>query len=296
MLIAFVLLLAQAPREAPASARPAQRVLIKAAHLIDGRSDSSRDEFAVLVEGDRIAKVGPASQLQAPGVKVIDLGDSWLLPGLIDAHTHLLLQGDITAADYDEQLLKESVAYRALRASAAARTAVMNGFTTIRDLGTEGAMYADVDLKTAIARGVLPGPRMFVSTLAMAPTGMYPLTGYAWELRVPEGVLIADGVEGVRKAVREQIKYGADWIKFYADGRYYKTGDPRRPLRSSVKFTKAEMDAIVDEAHRLGKKVAAHAMAWDGIDAALTAHVDSIEHGYGLTDDLLDRVVKQNVY
>ena len=108
MLIAFVLLLAQAPREAPASARPAQRVLIKAAHLIDGRSDSSRDEFAVLVEGDRIAKVGPASQLQAPGVKVIDPGDSWLLPGLIDAHTHLLLQGDITAADYEEQLLKWS--------------------------------------------------------------------------------------------------------------------------------------------------------------------------------------------
>src|SRR2546430_4050107 len=296
MLIAFVLLLAQAPREAPASARPAQRVLIKAAHLIGGRSGPPREEYAVLVEGDRIGKVGPAAQLQTVGVKVIDLGDSWLLPGLIDAHTHLLLQGDITAADYDEQLPKESVADRALRASAAARTAVMNGFTTIRDLGTEGAMYADVDLKTAIARGVLPGPRMFVSTLAMAPTGMYPLTGYAWELRVPEGVLIADGVEGVRKAVRDQVKYGADWIKFYADGRYYKTGDPRRPLRSSVKFTKAEMDAIVDEAHRLGKKGAAHAMAWDGIDAALTARVGSIEHGFGLTDDLIDRVVKQDVY
>src|SRR5256712_9958132 len=296
MLFAFLFLLAQAPRETPAAPRPPERILIKAAHLIDGRSDSPRDEYAVLVEGDRIAKVGPAAQLQAAGVKVIDLGDSWLLPGLIDAHTHLLLQGDITAADYDEQLLKESVAYRALRASAAARTAVMNGFTTIRDLGTEGAMDADVDLKTAIVRGVVPGPRMFVSTLAMAPTGMYPLTGYAWELRVPEGVLIADGVEGVRKAVREQIKYGADWIKLYADGKYYKTGDPRRPLRSSVKFTKAEMEAIVDEAHRLGKKVAAHAMAWDGIDAALTARVDSIEHGYGLTDDLIDRVVKQNVY
>src|SRR3989475_1497191 len=296
MLIAFVLLLAQAPREAPAAPLPAQRVLVRAAHLIDGRSDSPRDEFAVLVEGDRIAKVGPASQLQAPGVKVIDLGDSWLLPGLIDAHTHLLLQGDITAADYDEQLLKESIPYRTIRAAAAARAAVMNGFTAVRDLGTEGAMYADVDLKTAISRGIIPGPRVFASTLAMAPTGMYPLTGYAWELRVPEGVLIADGVEGVRKAVREQVKYGADWIKFYADGRYYRTGDPKRPLRSWVKFTKAEMDAIVDEAHRLGKKVAAHAMAWDGIDAALTAHVDSIEHGYGLTDDLLDRVVKQNVY
>jgi imidazolonepropionase-like amidohydrolase len=114
MLIALVFLLAQAPRETPAAPPPAQRVLVKAAHLIDGRSDSPRDGLAVLVEGDRIAKVGPAAQLQAPGLTIIDLGDVWLLPGLIDAHTHLLLQGDITAADYDEQLLKESVAYRAL--------------------------------------------------------------------------------------------------------------------------------------------------------------------------------------
>src|SRR2546421_11065693 len=273
MLLSILFLLAQAPRETPPPPRPLERVIVKAAHLIDGHADAPREGMAVLIEGDRIQKVAPAAELQIPGVRIIDLGNAWLLPGMIDAHTHLLLQGDVTAADYDEQLLKESVACRALRASAAARTAVMNGFTTIRDLGTEGAMYADVDLKTAIARGVLPGPRMFVSTLAMAPTGMYPLTGYAWELRVPEGVLIADGVEGVRKAVREQIKYGADWIKFYADGRYYKTGDPRRPLRSSGKVTTAEMDAIVDEAHRLGKKVAAHAMAWDGIDAALTARV-----------------------
>ena len=269
MLVALLFVLAQAPRETPAAPRPPERVLVKAAHLIDGRSDSARDGLAVLVEGDRIAKVGPAAELQAPGIKVIDLGNAWLLPGLIDAHTHLLLQGDITAADYDEQLLKESIPYRTLRGAAAARIALMNGFTALRDLGTEGAMYADADLKTAIARGVVPGPRLFVSTLAMAPTGMYPLTGYSWELRVPEGVLIADGVEGVRKAVREQVKYGADWIKFYADGRYYKTADPRRPLRSWVKFTKPEMEAIVDEAHRLGRKVAAHAMAWDGIDAAL---------------------------
>src|SRR5438105_15218640 len=258
MFIAVLFLLAQAPREAPAAARLAQRVLIKAAHLIDGRSDLSRDKLAVLVEGERIAKVGPPGELQTAGVKVIDLGDSWLLPGLIDAHTHLLLQGDITAADYDEQLLKESIPYRTIRGAAAARAAVMNGFTAVRDLGTEGAMYADVDLKTAISRGIIPGPRVFASTLAMAPTGMYPLTGYAWGLPVPEGVLIADGVEGVRKAVRDQVKYGADWIKFYADGRYYKTSDPKRPLRSWVKFTRAEFDAIVDEAHRLGRKVAAH--------------------------------------
>src|SRR4051812_793963 len=288
MLFAFLFLLAQAPRETPAAPRPPERILIKAAHLIDGRSDSSRDGLAVLVEGDRIVKVGSPAELQTPGVRVIDLGNSWLLPGLIDAHTHLLLQGDITAADYDEQLLKESIPYRTLRGAAAARIAVMNGFTSVRDLGTEGAMYADVDLKTAIARGIIPGPRVFASTLAMAPTGMYPLTGYAWELRVPEGVLIADGVEGVRKAVRDQVKYVADWIKFYADGRYYKTNDPKRPLRSWVKFTKEEIAAIVDESHRLGRKVAAHAMAWDGIDAALSAKVDSIEHGYGLTDDLID--------
>src|SRR5205823_4033858 len=260
-----------------------------AVHLIDGRSGSPRDGLAVLVEGDRIAKVGPAAQLSAAGAKVIDLGDAWLLPGLIDAHTHVLLQGDITAADYDEQLLKESIPYRALRASVSVRTAVMNGFTTIRDLETEGAMYADVDLKTAIARGVIPGPRMFVATRSMAPTGMYPLLGYSWEIKVPEGVQVVDGPDEIRKAVREEAKYGADWIKFYSDRKYYKTNDPRRPLRSRVNFTKAELEAMVDEAHRIGKKVAAHAMGWDGIDAALTAHVDSIEHGDGLTDDLIDR-------
>jgi imidazolonepropionase-like amidohydrolase len=286
MLLALLLL---------AQAAPPPRLIVKAAHLIDGRADAVKDGWAVLVEGDRIAKVGPAAEVQSAGAKVIDLGNAWLLPGLIDAHTHVLLQGDVTAADYDEQLLKESTAYRALRASVSVRTAVMNGFTTIRDLETEGAMYADVDLKTAIARGVIPGPRMFVSTRSMAPTGMYPLTGYSWELHVPEGVQIVDGPDNIRKAVREEIKYGADWIKFYADRKYYKTNDPKRPLRSWVNFTKAEMEAMVDEAHRLGRKVAAHAMGWDGIDAALSAGVDSIEHGDGLTDDLIERMVKRNV-
>jgi imidazolonepropionase-like amidohydrolase len=288
---------AQAPRDVAPPVRPPERVIVKAAHLIDGTSDAPREGMAVLVEGDRIQRVGPAAELQAQaaGTKVIDLGNAWLLPGLIDAHTHVLLQGDITVADYDEQLLRESTPYRALRASAAVRTAVMNGFTTIRDLETEGAMYADVDVKTAIARGVIPGPRMFVATRSMAPTGMYPLSGYSWELRMPEGVQIVDGPDNIRKAVREEIKYGADWIKFYSDRKYYKTNDPKRPLRSWVNFTRAELEAMVDEAHRLGRKVAAHAMGWDGIDAALTAHVDSIEHGDGLTDDLIDRVVKQNV-
>ncbi|HUQ99230.1 MAG TPA: amidohydrolase family protein [Gemmatimonadaceae bacterium] len=265
--------------------------------MIDGKSDVVQSDISVVVTGDRIVAAGARARVEAslpPGATVIDLGSATLLPGLIDTHTHVLLQGDITAADYDEQLLKESIPYRAIRATAAARTALMNGFTTIRDLETEGAMYADVDVKNAIARGVIPGPRMFVSTRALSTTGTYPLLGYSWELKMPEGVQIVDGPEEVRKAVREEVKFGADWIKFYADRRYYIAPDGR--LRSWVNFTDEELKMLVSEAHRLGKKVAAHAMGWDGIDAALRAGVNTIEHGDGLTDDLLDRMVAQKVY
>ncbi len=264
--------------------------------MIDGISDRAITPGAVLVDGDRIVAVGSTAESagRAEGATVIDLGDATLLPGLIDNHTHVLLQGDITSADYDAQLLKESISYRTIRATVSARTALMNGFTTIRDLETEGAMYADVDLKTAIDRGIVPGPRMFVSTRAMAPTGMYPLLGYSWELRMPEGVQIVDGPDEIRKAVREEAKYGADWIKFYADRRYFLGDDGR--LRSWVNFTDDEMKAIVSEAHRLGKKVAAHTVGWDGIDAALRAGVNTIEHGQGLTDALIARMVKQHVY
>jgi imidazolonepropionase-like amidohydrolase len=288
---------AQAPRETQQQKPPERAVLIKAARLIDGRADQPRLGQAVLVVGERIQEVGPAAELarKAGQAQVIDLGDATLLPGLIDNHTHVLLQGDITAADYDEQLLKESTPYRAIRATVAARTALMNGFTTIRDLETEGAMYADVDVKVAIQRGVIPGPRMYVVTRAMAPTGMYPLLGYSWELRMPEGVQIVDGPDNVRKAVREEVKYGADWIKFYADRKYY-WDEKKARLASWVNFTDAEAKALVDEAHRIGRKVAAHAIGWDGIDAALRAGVDTIEHGDGLTDDLIDRMIKQDVF
>ncbi|HUQ20426.1 MAG TPA: amidohydrolase family protein [Gemmatimonadaceae bacterium] len=272
------------------------RYVIKAAHLIDGKSNTRRDNAAILVEGGKIVAVGSQSELadRAGASRIIDLGNATILPGLIDNHTHVLLQGDITSADYDEQLLKESIPYRTIRATAAVRTALMNGFTAIRDLETEGAMYADVDVKTAINRGVIPGPRMWVSTRAMAPTGMYPLLGYSWELKMPEGVQIVDGPDEIRKAVREEAKYGADWIKFYADRRYY-IGDDGK-LHSWVNFTDDEMKTIVTEAHRIGKKVAAHAVGWDGIDAALRAGVNSVEHGQGLTDDLIARMVKQGTY
>ena len=270
--------------------------LIKAGRLIDVRAGRVLQNQGILIEGDRIKTIGALGEVQrtAPAAaRVIDLSRATVLPGLADCHTHILLQGDITTADYDEQLLKESIPYRTIRATVAARIALLNGFTVMRDLETEGAMYADVDVKQAINRGVVPGPRMFVATRAFSATGMYPLQGYSWELRMPEGVQIVDGPDNIRRAVREQVKFGADWIKFYADRRYFlKDG----ALHSWVNFTDEEMKAMVDESHRLGRKVAAHAMGWEGIDAALRAGADSIEHGYGLDEGLMERMVKQGVY
>jgi imidazolonepropionase-like amidohydrolase len=205
-----------------------------------------------------------------------------------------MLNGDITAEEYDTQLLKESIPYRAILGARNAHIALSHGFTTLRDVETEGAMFADVDVKTAIAKGEVPGPRMQVATRAMTPTGMYPLLGYSWELRVPTGVQYVDGVDGARKAVREQAMYGADWIKYYSDRRYHFESDG--VLHSMVNFTDEEARAIVEEAHRLGKKVAAHAIGSDGIAAALRAGVDTIEHGDGLTETLMDEMAKKGVY
>ena len=294
LLLAFAV---KAAAQIPAAPPAARAYAIHAGRMIDGKSDVVQSDVLVLVQGDRIVAVGPRSQLASrvpANAETIDLGGATILPGLIDNHTHVLLQGDITAADYDEQLLKESIPYRTIRATAAVRTALMNGFTAMRDLETEGAMYADVDVKTAINRGVIPGPRMFVSTRAMAPTGMYPLLGYSWELKMPEGVQIVDGPDDIRKAVREQAKYGADWIKFYADRRYY--------MARTAAAIVGELHRRRDEGARrrsapAGTKVAAHAMGWDGIDAALRAGVNTIEHGDGTRPTIcIDRMVKQKVY
>ena len=267
-------------------------ILIKAGRLIDVRAGRTLSGQSILIEGDRITQVG--ASLTAPaGARIIDLGAYTVLPGLIDNHTHILLHGDITAADYDAQLLKESIPYRTIGATVAARTALMNGFTTLRDLETEGAMYADVDVKTAINRGVIPGPRLFVATRAFAPTGTYPLLGYSWELRMPEGVQIVDGADNIRRAVREQVKYGADWIKYYSDRQYFLRDGA---LHSMVNFTDEEAHAMVDEAHRQGRKVAAHAMGREGIASALRAGADTIEHGDGLDDELMDLMIRRGVY
>jgi imidazolonepropionase-like amidohydrolase len=272
---------------------PPKRLAIRAGRLIDGKSDSAIQNAVIVVEGDKIVSVTPGGAVPG-GVETIDLSRATVMPGFADVHTHVVLNGDITAEDYDAQLLKQSIPYRAILGARNAKIALDHGFTSIRDLETEGAMYADVDVKTAIANGEVPGPRMQVATRAMTPTGMYPLLGYSWELKVPTGVEYVDGVEGARKAVREQIMYGADWIKYYSDRKYHFESDG--VLHSMVNFTDEEAKAIVDETHRLGKKVAAHCIGSDGIAAALRAGVDTVEHGDGLTDAEIDEIAQRGIY
>jgi imidazolonepropionase-like amidohydrolase len=276
-----------------AFSQDAHRMAIRAGRLIDGKNDKPMENALIVIEGEKIVSVTAGGSAPA-GVEVIDLSRATVLPGFMDVHTHVMLNGDITAEEYDAQLLKESIPYRAILGARNAHIALSHGFTTLRDVETEGAMYADVDVKTAIANGEVPGPRMQVATRAMAPTGMYPLLGYSWELKVPTGVQSVDGADGARKAVREQAMYGADWIKYYSDRRYHFESDG--VLHSMVNFTDEEAKAIVDEAHRIGKKVAAHAIGSDGIAAALRAGVDTIEHGDGLTDALMEEMAKRGIY
>ena len=273
----------------------AQTIYIKCGKLIDGKSDQPFLNKAIVIEGNIIKEIIEISAIPRNAV-VIDLGNKTVLPGLIDCHTHVLLQGDVTAEDYDPQLLNESIPYRTLRASTACNIALQHGFTTIRDLETEGAMYADVDLKKAINKGVIPGPRMFVSTRAINTTGHYPLsnTDYSWELKLPKGIQEITGADEGRRAVREQISYGADWIKIYADRAYYRM--PDSSFRSRQNFTKEELEAIADETIKSGKYLAAHAVTPDGIIYALNAGARSIEHGFAMNDECINLLVKKNAY
>lgn len=276
----FLLAAAVLPAQPPA-------ILIKAGRLVDVKTGQVLTHQNILIQGDRIAEVG--TDVVAPaGARVVDLSRATVLPGLIDNHTHVLLQAHPTPTDYDEQLIKESIAYRAIRATVSARIALENGFTAIRDLETEGAMYADVDVKTAINRGIIPGPRMFVATRSLAPTGMYNPTRFSWEIgpHMPGGTQFVDGPAEILHAVREQVKYGADWIKYYADG-----GN-----RAGPNFTDDEARTIVAEAHRLGHKVAAHANTRDGIAQSVRVGVDSVEHGGALDEATADLMVEKGTY
>src|SRR5580692_9317708 len=261
--------------------------------LWDGRGGKTLGPTLVEVRADRIVSLRPVTGT-VPDGKIIDLSALTCVPGLIDSHTHVLLQGDITSAEYDEQLLKQSPEYRTILATVNARRMLSWGFTTIRDVETEGAGYADVDVKTAIERGVIPGPRMQVATRAMDVTGAYPLLGYAPAVVVPKGVQEVDGADGGRRAVREQIYHGADWIKVYSDRSYQ--AQPDGTLDDIPTFTLDELKAIVDETHRQRHKVASHAMARQGVHNSVEAGVDWIEHGNYMADEDLRMMVQKGIF
>ena len=264
------------------SAQRPEHQYIRAGKLLDVHSGRVLSDMIIVVDGDSIERVTRASEISVPaGAKVIDLSNAFVLPGLIDAHEHIFLTGEDNGR-YDEQLLKESYQYRTIEAIKNAWRDLNAGFTSMRDCETEGAMYSDVDVKTAIERGLIPGPRLEVATRALSTTGGYPLEGYSPEVTVPSGVQIVDGPDEARKAAREQIKYGADFIKVYGTHKsYFQDGK----LVSIPTFDLEELKAIVDETHAEGRKVACHAYGDPGLHNCIVAGVDSIEHGLDLSDD-----------
>jgi imidazolonepropionase-like amidohydrolase len=278
------------------SSAPPAVTVIRAGTLIDGKSDRPRRDQVIVIRGNRIESVSDATTAKVPaGASMIDLSKLTVLPGLIDSHTHIFLQGeDPTQGGYDANILTAPLAMRAARATVAARRALEQGFTTLRDVETEGAGYGDVGIKQAIEGGYIPGPRLFVATRAISTTGGYPLEGYAPELDMPKGAQIVDGPVEARKAAREQLDHGADWIKVYMTHRSWvgKSGE----LVSQPTLTVEELSAIVDEAHGWGKKVACHAYGGIGLQRALDGGCDSIEHGLDISDAQIAQMRKQGTW
>jgi imidazolonepropionase-like amidohydrolase len=282
---------------AAGAARAQEKVtVIRAGRLMDGKSDAARMNQVIVIRGNKIVSVGDASSTQIPaGAQEIDLSNATVLPGLIESHTHIFLQGeDPKEGGYDVNILMNGIALRAVRAGVAARRALEQGFTTIRDVETEGAGYGDVGIKQAIDRGYIPGPRMFVVTRAISTTGGYPLEDYAPELDMPKGAQLIDGPVQARKAAREQLDHGADWIKVYMTHRSWL--DRNGNLVSQPTLTLDEIKAIVDEAHGWKKKVACHAYNGIGLHRALDGGCDSIEHGLELDDAAIAQMVRQGTW
>jgi imidazolonepropionase-like amidohydrolase len=278
---------------APPSGAPL--TVIRAGTLIDGASDTPRKNQLIFVRGERIEKVTDGSAAIPAGAKVIDLSATTVLPGLIDSHTHIFLWGEDPAkGGYDVNILKAGIALRAARATFATRRALEQGFTTLRDLETEGAGYGDVEIKQAIEEGTIPGPRLFCATRAISTTGGYNLEDYAPELDMPKGAQLVDGPVEARKAARQQLEHGADWIKVYMTHRSW--ADKEGKLVSQPTLTVEELQAIVDETHGWGKKVACHAYNGIGLQRALDGGCDSIEHGLEITDAQIAQMKKQGTW
>ncbi|HKR30697.1 MAG TPA: amidohydrolase family protein [Terriglobales bacterium] len=272
----------------------AKIIVIRAGTLIDGTGAQPKRNQTIVIRGNHIVSVGENAPAP-PEAQVIDLSSATVLPGLIDTHTHIFLQGEDPAeGGYDVQLLKYPASFRAARATVSARRALEQGFTTLRDLETEGAGYGDVGIKEAINAGYIPGPRMFVATRAISTTGGYPLEGYAPEITVPKGAQLIDGPIEARKAAREQLDNGADWIKVYMTHRSWV--DYKGNLVSQPTLTVEELKAIVDEAHGWRKHVACHSYNGIGLQRALDGGCDSIEHGLEITDAQIAQMVKQGTW
>ncbi len=262
-------------------------LLLKPAHVFDGTA--MHDGWVVLVRGDRIAAVGPAAQVGAPAdATVIDLPGMTLMPGMIEGHSHLFLH-PYNETPWDVQVLKEPLALRTARAVTQARATLVAGFTSERDLGTEGAGDADVGLKMAIEQGIIPGPRLIVVTRAIVATGSYGPKGFDPRWDVPQGAQQADGIEGVTHAVREQIGKGADWIKVYADYRWGPNGETRPT------FTQEELTQIVLVARSSGRPVAAHASSAEAVKRAVLAGVETVEHADGGTAETFALMAQKGV-
>ncbi len=260
--------------------------LLKPAHVFDGESAQLHDGWVVQVRGEKIEAVGPASEIKAPGdAKVIDLPGMTLMPGLIDAHSHVLLH-PYSETTWNDQVAREALSLRVARATNHLRSTLLAGFTTLRDLGTEGAGYADVGLKQAVQQGIIPGPRLVVATRAIVATGSYGPKGYAPEWTVPQGAEEADGVDSLTRVVREQIGKGADWVKVYADYRWGAGG------LAHATFTLDELKLAVEVAKSAGIPVSAHSTSTEGARRAILAGVETIEHGDGLTPELF-RLMKE---
>lgn len=283
-IVATVALLPMLAAAAAGQESAAGAVLLVPDRVFDGTA--VHDGWAVLVGGNRITAAGPVAGITAPaGTRTFRLSGQTLLPGLIDAHSHLLLH-PYNETSWDDQVLREPEALRVARAVNHARATLMAGFTTVRDLGTEGAGYADAGLKQAIARGIIPGPRMVITSRAIVATGSYAPRGFDPRWDMPQGAEEADGVEGLTRVVRDQIKRGADWIKVYADYRWGPDGEARPT------FTEAELRTIVDVAGSSGRDVVAHASTAEGMRRAVLAGVRTVDHGDGGTPEVF-RLMKE---